>query len=117
MKRLLFLFLFLSACGVVKYTANITNSDTIYQGIIPCADCDGIEEIVILQSDINVYTIKTKYIGESDEYFIEKGKVQKRKEILKLGNNYYKTFDDYLLKLDMKGREIKSKLNYKLLKQ
>lgn len=37
----------------------------MYKGILPCADCDGIETVLVLNAD-NTYLLKTTYLGKSD---------------------------------------------------
>lgn len=44
----------------------------IYQGILPCADCEGIKTQLILNKDLT-YTLQTKYLGRKDTVFTEKG--------------------------------------------
>jgi Uncharacterized lipoprotein NlpE involved in copper resistance len=44
-----------------------------YKGVIPCADCEGIETEIILHSD-GSFVKKSKYLGKgSEEVFEEKG--------------------------------------------
>lgn len=47
--------------------------DGIYQGILPCADCEGIKTQLILHKDLT-YTLQTQYVGRKDTVFTEKGK-------------------------------------------
>ena len=44
----------------------------IYNGILPCADCEGIETIISLKEDFS-YTKKLKYLGKEDTFTISKG--------------------------------------------
>ena len=44
-----------------------------YRGIIPCADCQGIETVVILKSD-GTFTRHFKYLGKGDEVFSKEGR-------------------------------------------
>jgi uncharacterized lipoprotein NlpE involved in copper resistance len=41
-----------------------------YRGLLPCADCDGIETVVRLEND-GTYRLQLKYRGRSDEVFTE----------------------------------------------
>ncbi|MDR3201104.1 MAG: copper resistance protein NlpE, partial [Spirochaetales bacterium] len=41
-----------------------------YTGIIPCADCEGIETVITLTSD-NRYTIRWRYLGKEPENLFE----------------------------------------------
>lgn len=43
-----------------------------YRGVLPCADCQGIETVVILSND-GTYSTQSKYLGKSDELFSERG--------------------------------------------
>lgn len=44
-----------------------------YNGVLPCADCEGIETSLALTDESN-YTLKTKYLGKGDDnVFEEKG--------------------------------------------
>lgn len=43
-----------------------------YQGILPCADCEGIKTQIILNKDLS-YLLETKYIGKDDKVFQAKG--------------------------------------------
>jgi copper homeostasis protein (lipoprotein) len=43
-----------------------------YRGILPCADCEGIETEIILNKD-KTYTLKTKYLGKANKPLEEKG--------------------------------------------
>lgn len=43
-----------------------------YRGVLPCADCEGIETIVTLGSD-GSYTSQSRYLGKGKEIFSERG--------------------------------------------
>jgi len=47
--------------------------DGVYTGTVPCADCEGIKTMIQLNKD-ETYTMKTKYLGKSDEVFTVSGK-------------------------------------------
>ena len=47
----------------------------IYQGIIPCADCEGVKTKITLLKD-NTFKSQIQYIGKSDESFIETGTIK-----------------------------------------
>ena len=42
--------------------------DGIYRGVLPCADCEGIETTITLSKDAH-YTLATRYLGKSDSVF------------------------------------------------
>jgi uncharacterized lipoprotein NlpE involved in copper resistance len=46
--------------------------DGTYFGVVPCADCEGIETTITLGKDLT-YKIKTKYLGKSDQVFEKSG--------------------------------------------
>lgn len=43
-----------------------------YRGVLPCADCEGIETLVVLASD-GTYRTRSTYLGESDNSYSEQG--------------------------------------------
>lgn len=43
-----------------------------YKGVLPCADCEGIETEITLAKD-ETYTKKTKYLGKDEKVFEELG--------------------------------------------
>lgn len=44
-----------------------------YKGVLPCADCQGIETLIRLNEDYS-YTKKVKYLGKEDKYTTMQGK-------------------------------------------
>ena len=46
--------------------------DGTYEGVLPCADCEGIETSITLNKDLT-YTIKDNYLGKKDGVFESKG--------------------------------------------
>ncbi len=52
---------------------NALDWDGVYTGTVPCADCEGIKTMIQLNKD-ETYTLKTKYLGKSDEVFTASGK-------------------------------------------
>ena len=69
-----------SACMTSKNTSKsgADNSRTsldwagTYRGVLPCADCEGIETMVYLDGDLS-YEISTQYLGKSKETNKQKG--------------------------------------------
>lgn len=43
-----------------------------YRGILPCADCEGVETVVIL-AEGDTYVISQKYLGKGDEIYTVSG--------------------------------------------
>ncbi|MGE0801230.1 MAG: META domain-containing protein [Lautropia sp.] len=44
----------------------------VYRGVLPCADCEGIETVVVLAKD-GTYRTHSKYLGKGDEIFLDQG--------------------------------------------
>jgi len=44
-----------------------------YRGVLPCADCSGIETVVLLGSD-GTYRTRRKYLGKNDRVFSDQGR-------------------------------------------
>lgn len=44
----------------------------VYKGVVPCADCDGIETMIRITSN-NTFVLETKYLGKSKEVNTEVG--------------------------------------------
>jgi heat shock protein HslJ len=45
---------------------NSLDWDGVYRGLLPCADCEGMETTIYLNKDLT-YRAKVKYLGKSDE--------------------------------------------------
>jgi heat shock protein HslJ len=96
-----------------------------YSGILPCADCSGIETELTLNAD-NTFVLTTSYLGKQDsETNTLKGKFEwNRNEINLLGikngerPTTYKVEENRIRQLDMKGNKITGDLaqNYVLKK-
>jgi uncharacterized lipoprotein NlpE involved in copper resistance len=91
-----------------------------YSGIVPCADCEGIETSVTLKSDSS-YVLHLLYIGRKSKgpgsnEFSEEGKWMKHGPDMihltgvKDGPSMYIRTDSSLIQLDMKGERITGKL-------
>lgn len=87
---LVYLVVTLAACQrqvlapQVNNNANIPIGDTsrnaldwkgIYEGVLPCADCEGILTRIELRSD-ETFTLTTTYLGKSDADFSHEGKFE-----------------------------------------
>jgi heat shock protein HslJ len=57
----------------VHTSQNALDWEGVYRGIIPCADCQGIETVVVLKTD-QTFVLHTKYLGKSDEIFTSSGR-------------------------------------------
>ena len=83
-----------------------------YKGILPCADCEGLETMIEIHEN-NTYTIKTKYNGKGDKIFQQRGTFSWNKqgntivfEGIKNAPNQYFVAENSLIQLDMEGKKI-----------
>lgn len=97
-----------------------------YSGILPCADCEGIETTIVLQSD-NTFSYKANYLGKQQPLVVESkggftwdasgGKISL--EGIKGETIQYLVGENKLFHLDMQGQRITGDLatKYELIKQ
>ena len=119
-------FLFLASCQkqnvkkvAPKESHNAKNSvDYIgtYKGILPCADCSGLETEISINEN-TTFSIQTKYLGKGDKVFMQKGHFtwDKNGSIISLTDmknapNQYFVGEKTLTQLDMSGNKITGKL-------
>ena len=108
---------------------NASNSlswNGMYKGVVPCADCEGIETLLVLNTD-NTYLLRTNYLGKPDAQAVEKtGSFTWNAEgnTVILGGlenapNQYFVGENKLIQLDMAGQRITGQLadKYILTKQ
>ena len=85
----------------------------MYKGVVPCADCEGIETVLILNSD-NTYLLRTNYLGKPDAQAIEKtgsftwksaGNTVVLSNIENAPNQYF-VGENQVIQLDMSGNRI-----------
>ncbi|HBW81779.1 MAG TPA: copper resistance protein NlpE [Sphingobacterium sp.] len=78
-----------------------------YRGVMPCADCDGIETLISLHAD-NTYQYSSKYLNKSDDVFMREGKWKLDGNIITLdGVDYkFKLGNRILSQLDLSGNDI-----------
>lgn len=121
MKKILILstiiFLIVIGCSsapeLVPDPKNVTFlTNGIWLGMLPCADCEGIDYQINLKND---YTFKQKsvYKGKSEEIFIDEGRwgFVSDSVIAVSGNDDYKMFliqQNHLVMLDQDGNKIES---------
>ncbi|MCF6132563.1 copper resistance protein NlpE N-terminal domain-containing protein [Flavobacterium wongokense] len=135
-KSLLLLFVLTIGCqkqtvkkeDAASLTHNAKNSlDYIgtYKGILPCADCNGLETEIAINEN-STFSIKTKYQGKGDKLYVQKGHFTWNKKgntiiltDVKNGPNQYFVGENTLTQLDLTGKKITGKLaeEYKLFKQ
>jgi len=90
--------------------------DGSYRGVLPCADCEGLETTVILGKDLN-YTVTTKYLGKTDSVYERSGKFSwsERRNIIRLDGSTeqastYFVGENVLTQLDKDGNKITGEL-------
>jgi uncharacterized lipoprotein NlpE involved in copper resistance len=83
-----------------------------YKGILPCADCEGIETVLELNDD-QTYLLQTRYLGVDEEIQIEEMGIftwdisgQKIQLNNKQAPNQYKIGEDIIWCLDINGEII-----------
>ena len=86
-----------------------------YGGILPCADCEGIETSLSIRYDMT-YRLETKYIGKNGEAFVSEGKFTWNSDgrIIILENETpgkYQVGEGALFMLDPDGRRITGELS------
>lgn len=83
-----------------------------YKGVVPCADCAGIEQSLMLNSD-NTYILQSVYQNKARDRFEEKGHFHWNKtgSIISLSNNMtFKVGENKLLMLDADGQMVTGEL-------
>jgi len=97
----------------------------IYKGVLPCADCEGLETVLCINEN-NTYKLQTRYLGKGDKVFEQKGTfVWDDKGIkiilndIKNAPNQYFVGENKMTQLDLSGKLITGKLalQYVLSKQ
>jgi len=95
---------------------NSLDWDGIYRGVLPCADCEGIQKIIYLNKD-GSYRVRTEYLGKQDSAGDYSGKLSWNKEgntvILQEAGDQkisYLVGENTLTQLDMNGRKITGEL-------
>lgn len=91
---------------------NALDWDGVYQGTIPCADCEGIATVIILNQNLS-YMHKTKYLGKNDSIYENSGlfKWDASGSNITLTNTdntsvQFKVVENQLFMLDQKGNRI-----------
>lgn len=95
-----------------------------YAGVVPCADCAGIETFITLDKDLS-YQLRTRYLGKDDRIFERQGTFvwEENGNVIYLkglseGPNRYHVGENLLFQLDKQGKRITGDLaeNYILRK-
>ncbi|MCF1751744.1 copper resistance protein NlpE N-terminal domain-containing protein [Mariniradius sediminis] len=115
------------AASTIPDTHNSQNSldwNGVYQGVVPCADCEGIETRITLKSD-GTFLRSLKYLGKDPNAFFDQGNLTwdtSGSKIRLTGENgetqMYQVGENVLFHLDKEGNRITGDLadNYKLIK-
>lgn len=90
----------------------------IYNGFVPCDDCNGIKTSLALNSN-NTYILIRQYVGKSEREIVEKGKfstgnsndilVLTPRNTVETGIHYYRVGENSLIQLDNNGNAITGK--------
>jgi copper homeostasis protein (lipoprotein) len=90
----------------------------VYRGVIPCADCEGIEIRIVLHTD-GSFQRRMKYLGRDDKVLTEEGQFEwdesGKKITLKgeAGEQQYLVGENVLFHLDLEGNRITGGLEEK----
>jgi heat shock protein HslJ/uncharacterized lipoprotein NlpE involved in copper resistance len=96
----------------------------MYQGVVPCADCEGIETTLVL-ADESSYVLKTKYSGKKDIKINEQKGTYTWNEAgntiilagIENGPAKYFVGENYVVQLDREGNKIEGDLAEKYILQ
>lgn len=90
----------------------------VYRGVLPCADCEGIETEIKINANLT-YEMSSTYLGKNEEAIRENGsfiwdeagaKITLENENPKSESNQFLVGENILFKLDAKGNKIESEL-------
>jgi uncharacterized lipoprotein NlpE involved in copper resistance len=80
-----------------------------YAGVLPCADCAGLETTLTIREDSS-YLLETRHLGQEDHIFVEQGTFTwlEGGNIIQLndGTTHYQVGENRLFLLDRRGRRI-----------
>lgn len=87
-----------------------------YEGILPCADCEGIKSTITLNEDLT-YSIKDQYLGKEDGIIESKGSFKWTDDgttviLSDTNKNAYFVGENTLTQLDESGEKIKGDLEH-----
>lgn len=91
--------------------------DGVYAGVLPCADCEGIETFISLSTE-GIYELRTRYLGKSDQVFFQLGRFvwERSGNVIQLqdqpgGLQRYHVGENRLFHLDSQGQIIVGNLS------
>lgn len=111
-----------SSVAIGDNSQNSLDWKGVYKGVLPCADCEGIETIINLKSD-GKFTRTLKYLGKEDGFFSDEGTFQWNESGSKITissekgeSQMYLVGENVLFHLDQEGNRISGELaeKYKL---
>lgn len=114
-----------TAAATADNSANSLDWAGVYKGVVPCADCEGIETSITLHAD-KTFMLSTRYMGKKQTAIEEKGSFSWNEAgtILTLAGlkekpTQYQVGENKLTQLDMSGNKITGNLadKYVLQKQ
>ena len=99
--------------GCSEKSANTSSGgDLVYEGVLPCADCEGIETSVTLH-DGDRYTLRSLYLGTDQPAVVERGTFTRHNQESRIvldDGRQFKQGEDSLLHLTMEGKIVTSEL-------
>ena len=98
--------------GTAHTSQNALDWAGAYRGVIPCADCQGIETVVILRSD-GTFTTHFRYLGKGDEVLSKEGRFtwNAAGSIVTLaGDAQYLVGENHLRRLAIDGSRVSGRL-------
>ena len=119
---LFILFMGLASCKSAKKVQSIevkatsdnsmTSVDWVgtYQGVLPCADCEGIKTQIVLNKDLS-YILETQYLGKDEKVFQSKGTFKWNESGSKItldneNKQMYQVDENQIFHLDKDGNRI-----------
>jgi len=98
----------LNACKNAGDGAVVPEWAGVYTGVLPCADCPGIQTTIELLAD-STYLMQTLYLDRSDELFTKSGNLiwDTRNNTVELENDFVKTLlvEDHTLTVLFEGEK------------
>lgn len=95
---------------------NALDWNGVYQGVLPCADCEGIKTTIILNQDLT-FVKQVQYLGKDEQVFEEKGTFKWNEtgsriilEGIEQAPNQFIVGENQLIQLDMRGDRISGEL-------
>jgi len=123
MKKLLLILLIIaiSLAAVISFSCSVAKLSGTYEGILPCADCPGLQTLITFNSDSTFYMEET-YLERSDKPIITNGTWALDGDIITFtADDYkfeYKLISDKEIRWAPDGEEITgTDLNWSLFKK